>query len=133
MIPEFSDNGYLPPGIHPATLDEIAARFGTESELRCVQMESLRWMIDSAWRAGVLRIVLNGSFVTDKYEPNDVDCVLLIDESYPRDAAANEELLAGLPFLTMEIVREDGFRQLTERTFANDRYHVPKGMIEVLP
>ena len=23
MIPESGDNGYLPPGIHPATLDEI--------------------------------------------------------------------------------------------------------------
>ena len=133
MIPEFNEHGYLPPGIHPATLDEIASRFGTEPELRRVQMESLRWMIDLAWKAGVLRIVVNGSFVTDKWEPNDVDCVLLIDDDYPRDAVANEELLAGLPFLTMELVREDGFRQLTERTFANDRDHVPKGMIEVLP
>lgn len=133
MIPEFNDNGYLPPGIHPATLVEIAARFGVESELRRVQMDSLRWMIELAWQAGVLRIVLNGSFVTDRYEPNDVDCVLLIDETYPRDAASDEELLVGLPFLTLEIVREDGFRQLTERTFANDRYHVSKGLIEVLP
>lgn len=132
MIPDLNDHGYLPPGIHPATLDEIAARFGTESDLRRVQMDSLRWMIDFAWKAGVRRIVVNGSFVTDKYEPNDIDCVLLIDETYPRDAAANAELLIGLPFLTMEIVRDDGFRQLTERTFANDRYHVPKGMIEVL-
>jgi hypothetical protein len=133
MIPEFNDNGYLPPGIHPATLNEIAARFGHESELRRVQMESLRWMVELAWQAGVLRIVVNGSFVTEKWEPNDVDCVLLIDDDYPRDMVVNEELLEGLPFLTMEIVREDAFRQLTERTFANDRYHVPKGMIEVLP
>ena len=129
MIPQFNDNGYLPPGIHPATLDEIAARFAVDSELRRVQMESLQWMVELAWRAGVKRIVV----VTDKYEPNDVDCVLLIDDNYPREMAANEELLEGLPFLTMEIVREDGFRQLTERTFANDRYHVPKGLIEVLP
>jgi hypothetical protein len=27
VIPPFDDNGYLPPGIHSATLDEIAARF----------------------------------------------------------------------------------------------------------
>jgi len=133
MIPEFNDNGYLPAGIHSATLDAITARFGLEPELRCVQMDSLRWMIDLAWKAGVQRIIINGSFVTNKWEPNDVDCVLLIDETYPRDAAANEELLVGLPFLTTEIVREDGFRQLTERTFANDRSHVSKGMIEVLP
>lgn len=74
--------GYLPPGIHPTTLDEIAERFGHDSELRRVQMESVRWLIDLARQAGVLRIVLNGSFVTDVLEPNDVDCVLLIEAGF---------------------------------------------------
>jgi hypothetical protein len=41
MIPPFDNNGYLPPGIHPASLDEIKVRFGCGSELRRVQMESL--------------------------------------------------------------------------------------------
>jgi len=64
MIPEFNEDGYLPPGIHPATLDEIAARFGKEPELRQVQMESLRWLVDLAKLVGVQRIIVNGSFVT---------------------------------------------------------------------
>jgi hypothetical protein len=76
MIPPFDEFGCLPPGIHPAKLDEIDARFGKQSELRRVQMESVRWMVDLAMRAGAERIVLNGSFVTDIIEPNDVDCVL---------------------------------------------------------
>jgi hypothetical protein len=42
MIPAFDANGNLPPGVHPATLGEVEARFGTESELRRVQMQSLR-------------------------------------------------------------------------------------------
>jgi hypothetical protein len=53
MIPPVEDNGYLPPGIHRATLDEIEARFGRESELRQVELESLRWLVDLAKRAGV--------------------------------------------------------------------------------
>ena len=65
MIPPFDDSGCLPPGVHPATLDEIEARFGRESELRRVQMESVCWMVDLPKRAGVQRIVLNGSFVSD--------------------------------------------------------------------
>ena len=32
MIPPFDENGYLPPGIHPATLGAIEARFGRESD-----------------------------------------------------------------------------------------------------
>src|SRR5437870_11589291 len=131
MIPQYNDDGYLPPGIHQGTLEEIAIRFGQESELRRVQMESLRWLIDLAWRAGVQRIVVNGSFVTDKLEPNDVDCVLLIGSDFPRDAAAEAELVAGLPFINLELVDVDGFRQFTERTFATDRNMVPKGIVEV--
>ena len=41
MMPAFDERGYLPPGIHGATLDEVADRFGQETELRKVQMESL--------------------------------------------------------------------------------------------
>lgn len=64
MIPPFDQNGYLPPGVHPATLDEIEDRFGRDSELRQVQMESLRWLAGVAKRAGVMRLIVNGSFVT---------------------------------------------------------------------
>lgn len=131
MIPKLGHNGYLPPGIHPATLDEIATRFGVDSELRRVQMESLRWMVELAWQAGVLRIVVNGSFVTDVSEPNDIDCVLLIDETFPGDATACGKLLEGLPFVTIEIAESDGFHRFTDRFFATDRNFEPKGMIEV--
>jgi hypothetical protein len=133
MIPDCDDHGYLPPGIHPATLDQIAARFGRESELRQAQMESLRWLVDLARRCGVRRIVVNGSFVTDRLEPNDVDCVLLIGPDFPHDTAAEAELLDGLPFINMELVDPRAFQQFTERTFATDRNLVPKGMVEVVP
>jgi hypothetical protein len=133
LIPSFNDDGYLPVGIHPATIKEIAERFGQDSELRQVQMESLRWLIELARRADVLRIVVNGSFVTDKLEPNDVDCVLLIGPGFPQDDAAEAELIAGIPFINLELVDLDGFRQFTERTFATDVDFVPKGMVEVVP
>ena len=132
-IPVLNDNGYLPPGVHLASLAKIAARFGRESELRRVQMQSLCWLVELAWRAGVERVVVNGSFVTDKLEPNDVDCVLLIGPGFPRDAGAEAELLVGLPFINMELVDQDAFDQFTQETFATDRGLVPKGMIEVMP
>ena len=131
MIPPFDNEGYLPAGIHSATLQEIRTRFGMEPELRRVQMESLSWLVELAQRAGVQRIVVNGSFVTDKLEPNDVDCVLLVGPGFPRDEAAETELLSGLPFINMELVDQEGFELFTERTFATDRDSVPKGMIEV--
>ena len=133
MIPPFDKSGCLPPGIHPATMAEIEARFGRESELRRVQMESVRWMVALAVRAGVQRMVLNGSFVTDIMEPNDVDCVLLFAPGERRNRQALKELRKGLPFLSIALVDQNDFDQLVNDFFANDRLGLPKGMIEVSP
>lgn len=132
MIPAFDENGYLPPGIHPAALDEIKDRFGSESELRRVQMESLHWLVDLARRAGVVRIVINGSFTTEILVPNDVDCVLLIEAGFPRDRNAEAELVGGLPFLEINLVNRADFDVLVQTFFATDRHSVSKGMVEVI-
>ncbi len=132
MIPDFNDDGYLPVGVHRAALEEVAARFGQETELRRVQVQSLGWLVDLARRAGALRLIVNGSFVTDQLEPNDVDCVLLVGSGYPRDAEAGQELLDGLPFVELKIVGAEDFALFVERIFASDRQAIPKGMIEVI-
>jgi hypothetical protein len=132
MIPSFDDNGFLPAGIHPATLEEIEARFGMQSELRRVQMESVRWMAELAIRAEAERIVLNGSFVTDIMEPNDVDCVLLFIPGRRRNREAFRELQTGLPFLDIAVTGPLEFDEFVSDTFAVDRFGVPKGMIEIL-
>ena len=132
MIPAFNDDGYLPEGVHLATMEEVAARFGQETELRRVQMESLGWLVEAARRAGALRLIVNGSFTTDWPEPNDIDCVLLIGPGFPRDADAEKELLDGLPFIELKIVGAADFALLVEHIFASDRQAIPKGMIEVV-
>jgi hypothetical protein len=131
VIPPLNEEGLLPPGLHLASLEEVAERFGQASELRRVQMESLQWLLDASRRAGVQQFVINGSFVTDVVEPNDVDCVLRIGPDFPSDADAETELLAGFPFLEIQLVQDHAFRVLVESFFATDRYHRPKGMIEV--
>lgn len=133
MIPPLDQRGYLPPGVHPATLEEIRTRFGEQSEIRRVQMESLVWLVDLARRAGVARLVINGSFATALAEPNDVDCALLIEPGFPKDAAAEAELIAGLPFLSIELVRQADFDLLVGQFFATDRRSIPKGMLEITP
>lgn len=114
-----------------ATLEEVEARFGRESEVRREQMESIRWLVEIAKRAGIARLVLNGSFATDAFEPNDVDCVLLLGPDDSRDKVAEEELVSGLPFLQIDLVEQRDFDIMVEVIFASDRSAVPKGMIEV--
>ena len=132
VIPPFNDSGCLPPGLHGATWAEVEERFGKQSEIRRVQTESVRWMVALAIRAGVQRIVLNGSFVTDIMEPNDVDRALLIGHGYPTDAIADAELKTGLPFLDIAFARPAEFDEFVGEVFAEDRFGVSKGMIEVI-
>jgi hypothetical protein len=123
--------GDCPPGVHRASLDEIAARFGQESEVRRAEMESLRWLVDLASRAGIERVVINGSYVTDIFEPNDVDCVLLIGERTLLNSPAYQELDEGLPFLQIALVEQKEFDAYITDVYATDRRNVSKGMIEV--
>jgi hypothetical protein len=132
MIPPFNENGYLPPGIHKASLEEIAERFGRQSDVRRDEMESLRWLMVLLKQLDVQRLVLNGSFVTDEAEPNDVDCLILIDRDRPRGAKVAAELRAGLPFLAIDVVDQDDFDFFVDRFFVTDRERIPKGMIEVI-
>lgn len=132
MIPSFNDDGVLPPGIHPARLLEIDVIFGRGSEIRHAQMESVRWMVDLAMRAGAARIILNGSFVTDIMEPNDVDCVLLFAAGAVRDKSAVRQLRKGLPFLSISLAEQADFDVMVNDFFAHDRMGTPKGMVEVV-
>ena len=130
MLPAFNEDGYLPAGAHPAGLDEVEARFGRDSELRRAQMQSLRWLADLVRRAGMRRFVIDGSFVSDLPEPNDVDCVLLAGAPLTQDL--EDEFAAGLPFLQVIVAEQEDLDYFVNEFFATDRHGVPKGVVEVM-
>jgi hypothetical protein len=72
VIPPFSLNGNLPPGIHEATWQEIQERFGWNAERRSL-LEGLRKGLLILKEAGSQAAYINGSFVTTKDKPNDFD------------------------------------------------------------
>jgi hypothetical protein len=51
---------------------------------------------------------------------------------FPRDRAAEAELLAGVPFLEMQLVAEEAFGVFVQEVFSSDRDDRPKGMVEVV-
>lgn len=73
MLPDFIENGNLPPGVHDATWQDITERFGYNTHRRRL-IEGLRNALLSLKHAGCKQIYLNGSFVTDKTFPGDFDC-----------------------------------------------------------
>jgi len=82
-------------------------------------------------RRGIVRVLINGSLVTDVLEPNDVDCVLLQGPDYHRNSVAAGQLLAGLPFLELKIVEKTEFDLYAEVLFASDRDLKAQGIVEV--
>lgn len=72
LIPEFNEDGNLPPGIHFATWDEFTDRFGQGTQ-RDFLMRGLKKAVSNLRIAGCKRIFIDGSFTTSKSIPNDYD------------------------------------------------------------
>lgn len=73
MIPDFDERGLLPEGIYTATWEEIEKRFGWNRHRRHL-LQGLSEALPLLKAAGVRRLFINGSFVTAKQRPNDIDC-----------------------------------------------------------
>jgi len=74
-IPDFRPDGYLPLGVHLATEEEVAQRLGKATERRRALMGRISVWLALARALGAQRLLLDGSFVTAKPEPGDVDAV----------------------------------------------------------
>ncbi len=84
----------LPPGVYRATLSEVHQRLGQGSIQRCAVADRLSRIYQFAASTGkVARFVVFGSFVTAKAEPNDVDIVLLMDDTFDLASVTGEAAL----------------------------------------
>lgn len=140
MIPQFNAAGLLPQGVHPATLEEVLERFGgneRRDQLLTGLIEALRLLR----AAGCRRVYINGSFVTSKERPNDIDVCWDIEGVDPDaldpvffdfdDGRAAQKARFGAEFFPAQV--PEG---LTGRTFLEffqiDRQTgEPKGIIEL--
>jgi hypothetical protein len=71
MIPDFRD-GRLPPGVHDATLKEIRDKLGWGRRRKNL-VDGLEMALRLMGNCGIQRVYVDGSFVTDKDRPGDID------------------------------------------------------------
>ena len=64
----------MPKGVHDATLVEIQQRFGTNYRRRQL-LTGLKFVVDRLRGFGVTTVWIDGSFVTAKERPRDVDVI----------------------------------------------------------
>ena len=82
MIPDFRDDGYLPNGLHLATEQEVLSRFGTTSTSRRRLVQRLLRWVEIARYIRANRFFVDGSFVTAKPAPEDVDAVIRLPNDF---------------------------------------------------
>lgn len=138
-IPDFDENGNLPPGVYEVSLQDIESRF-TWTDRRKELFEGLKRAIDNLIKANVQKVWLDGSFVTSKDDPNDIDGCwqadkdvdadlldsVFLDMSPPREAMKKKY---GVDFLISGVQISDSPGNTTEEFFQIDRDGNKKGIL----
>jgi len=138
-IPALNKNGELVAGEHSATLDEVEAVYGRSPDCRRCLMKGLRDAVDNLEQAGVKRIWIDGSFVTNKKEPNNIDgCweysslvdTSKLDQVFLSRTRADAKQKYGLDFFVSQII-ETGSGLPFPKFFQVNRDGRAKGIIVV--
>ena len=90
-IPTFRPDGYLPEGMFLAPEAEVTFRFGTSNRRRRRLVIRVRRWIELARKINALRLFIDGSFITARQEPNDVDAVVLLPRDFDNQIATNSD------------------------------------------
>lgn len=85
MIPALDESGFLPEGIHDCSLAEAEMCFGRfqESDRRPQLWNRFMEFAREVKASGLIEfIVMDGSFVTSRPSPNDIDLVLVVSATH---------------------------------------------------
>jgi hypothetical protein len=104
MIPPFRPDGYLPEGVHVCTEAEAIFYFGRGNQRRRRLCARLRRWIKLGRQVGARRLLVDGSFVTTKKRPDDVDAVLLVSPDFEHLVQGEDE--AALELEEMFVTRQ---------------------------
>lgn len=129
-----------------ATLNEIELYFGSSNDRRRLLMKGLKGAVALLKQGGVPKVFVDGSFVSDKEEPNDIDGCWSSEGAIPEvldsrfwdfkdetEFRRNQESLKkefGIDFFIAEII-EGGSGKPFPEFFQTNRDGEPKGIIEV--
>jgi len=84
-IPSLTAAGFLPPGAPDASLEEVGIAFGSfqERERRIILFRRLSEYIAELRSLGhALEVLLDGSFVSAKASPGDIDLIVVYPEAF---------------------------------------------------
>lgn len=139
IIPDFDENGNLPPGVYDVSLKDIELRFAW-TEIRKRLLKGLTIAISNLTKANVKKVWIDGSFITSKDDPNDIDGCwqadagvdadkldsVFLDMVPPREAMKKKY---GVDFLISGVPVSDSPGKTIEEFFQIDRDGNKKGIL----
>jgi len=90
-IPPLRPDGYLPEGLHRASEAQVIFRFGTSTHRRRRLALRLRRWLELAREVAARRLLVDGSFVTAKQEPGDIDALVLLPADFQQQVDRGRE------------------------------------------
>src|SRR5690349_21006811 len=80
-IPLLNEWGVLPPGVHDCTMEEIEERLArsqmTDQRIRLLE-KLVRYVKEARGTGLAVALLIDGSFVTAKDEPEDIDLIVVL-------------------------------------------------------
>jgi hypothetical protein len=83
MLPDFNDDGLLPPGDYELTFEQLRSsvlvlgpgpdRPNWDTAWRASLVDNLEVLVRQLWAVGIDQVFVDGSFAEDKEHPNDID------------------------------------------------------------
>lgn len=99
MIPVLRQDEYLPEGLHAASEKEVMFRFGSSTPRRRRLALRLRRWGELCRGVRARRLLVDGSFVTGKSQPGDIDAVVLLPADFQQQVGRDLE-----PALELEMM-----------------------------
>jgi hypothetical protein len=141
MIDDFTDEGLLPPGIYKATFEEVTEKLCFTNRRKDLLIRKLKPALERMKECGVVRVYLDGSFVTDRRRPGDIDVCYDIgndadlDAMYPiyplndfTRSATKEQY--GAEFFPSDLIEANSGQPFL-KFFQTDREDRPRGIVRL--
>lgn len=138
MIPALKKSGLLPSGIYLTTWEEFVEKFGFNPH-RLQLLEELKKGLNLLYRYGCRVVYIDGSFVTAKILPNDIDVCYdngpMNWEAFIRQHPEFNDIRNGSRIQKLKYKSEfyamNAFEDSILRFFQRGRNDEPKGILKI--
>ena len=132
MIPQRRPDGTLPPGIYQATMGELLAEYPPINEQRQILNDSLRRAVEELRKLEPsLEIYVDGSYITSKAEPNDVDLLVKTDHYLETEVQWHLERVCPVEAVSLDINVESTNSNYLLDFLTTDDYGREKGILQL--